>query len=375
LDFEVIARDKTTKARLGRFMTARGSFVTPVFMPVGTAGSVKAVDPRDLAELGFELILANAYHLFLRPGHLTVGRLGGLHRFIGWDRAILTDSGGFQVYSLSALRRIDDGGVEFTSHWDGARVYLTPELSTEIQATLGSDLVMPLDDCAPYPAERSRVEESVRRTSLWAKRCRVTSLKDGQRRFGIVQGGFYPDLRARSAGEIVPLGFAGYALGGIGVGEPPEQGQEVVAATISLLPENAPRYVMGIGTPAQIVDMIAEGIDMFDCVLPTRNARNGTLFTSEGRINIQREEYREDPGPLDPSCGCYTCTHFPRAYLRHLDRSREILSSRLQTIHNLAYYASVISRAREAITSSTYSEFRDLPEFARGRFHPARGRA
>ncbi len=333
-------------------------------MPVGTAGSVKAVDPRDLSELGFELILANAYHLFLRPGHQVVERLGGLHRFMGWDRVILTDSGGFQVFSLEALRRIDDGGVEFASHIDGTRFLLSPERSMEIQRALDSDLVMPLDDCPPFPADRSRVEESVRRTSLWAGRSREAPLREGQRRFGIVQGGIFRDLRARSASEILTMGFDGYAVGGVGVGEPPERGQEVVASTLPLFPDGAPRYVMGVGMPGQILAMIGQGADLFDCVLPTRNARNGTLYTSRGRINIKRREYETDPEPLDPRCGCYTCRSFSRAYLRHLYRCREILSCRLNTLHNLAYFGSLVSRARDAISLGAFAEFCALPEFS-----------
>ena len=365
--FQVTGRDPDTRARRGTLLTRHGTVTTPAFMPVGTTGSVKSVDPRELSELTYELVLANAYHLFLRPGHRVVEGLGGLHRFMGWEGAILTDSGGFQVFSLSALRRIDDDGVRFASHLDGTRFDLTPELCLEIQASLGSDVAMVLDDCPPYPADRGRVEESVRRTGLWARRSRAVPPVAGQRRFGIIQGGVHRDLRHRSASQICGLGFDGFALGGIGVGEPPALGLEVVASTAPLLPEEAPRYVMGIGTPGQVVQMIGEGIDLFDCVLPTRNARNGTLFTSEGKINIKRNEYREDPSPPDPRCACSTCRRFSRAYLRHLYLSREILSSRLNSIHNLSYYASVVARAREAITSGSYHRFRNLPEFARAR--------
>jgi len=364
LFFRVTARDAATRARTGILATAHGEVATPAFMPVGTLGTVKALEPRDLLELGFELILSNAYHLLLRPGHDVIRNLGGLHRFMGWDRAILTDSGGFQVFSLAGLRRIDDSGVEFASHLDGARFRLTPELCAEIQQALGSDLVMPLDDCPPYPAERGRVEESVARTTLWARRGLSVPLSGGQHRFGIVQGGVHLDLRTRSAEGIAPLGFEGYAVGGVGVGEPPALGREVVASVSALLPDAAPRYVMGMGTPAQIVDLIGEGIDLFDCVLPTRNARNGTLFTSRGRVNIKRNEFREDPGPLDPGCGCVACRRFSRAYLRHLYQCREILASRLNTIHNLAYFASVVARARDAIARGEYARFRALPEFS-----------
>ncbi len=362
--FRVKERDGATRARTGILGTSHGEVATPAFMPVGTLGTVKALEPRDLRDLGFDLVLSNAYHLFLRPGHAVVRDLGGLHRFMGWDRAILTDSGGFQVFSLAALRRIDDSGVEFASHLDGTRFRLTPELCMEIQEALGSDLVMPLDDCPSYPAERPRVEESVRRTTLWARRSLAAPLSAGQHRFGIVQGGTHPDLRARSAEEIAALGFEGFAVGGVGVGEPFALGREAITAATAILPDRAPRYVMGIGTPAQIVDLVGEGIDLFDCVLPTRNARNGTLFTSLGRINIKRNEFRADPGPLDPNCPCTACRGFSRAYLRHLYMCREILASRLNTIHNLAYFASVVARAREAISRGDYARFRSLPEFS-----------
>ena len=362
--FRVTALDASTRARTGTLSTRHGEVATPAFMPVGTLGTVKALEPRDLRELGFGLILANAYHLFLRPGHGVIRKLGGLHRFMGWDGAILTDSGGFQIFSLADLRRIDESGVEFASHLDGTRFRLTPELCAEIQEALGSDLVMPLDDCPPYPAERTRVEEAVGRTTRWARRSLAVPLADGQRRFGIVQGGTHLDLRERSAGEIAALGFDGFAVGGVGVGEPPALGREVVASVSPRLPDAAPRYVMGIGTPAQIVDLVGEGIDLFDCVLPTRNARNGTLFTSRGKINIKRNEFREDPGPLDPDCGCVACRRFSRAYLRHLYQCREILASRLNTIHNLAYFASVLARSRVAIARGEYARFRSLPEFS-----------
>jgi queuine tRNA-ribosyltransferase len=362
--FQVTARDAASRARLGRMETRHGSVSTPAFMPVGTVGSVKAVEPRDLRELGFELILGNAYHLFLRPGSDTIRKLGGLHRFMGWDGAILTDSGGFQVFSLASLRRIDETGVEFASHVDGRRFRMTPALCVEIQAALGSDLVMPLDDCPPYPAERDRVEQAVARTTRWARMSLDAPLAEGTRRFGIVQGGVHADLRRRSAEEIGSLGFDGLAIGGVGVGEPPPLARDVVSSVTPLLPSESPRYVMGIGTPAQIVDLIGEGVDLFDCVLPTRNARNGTLFTSIGRINIKRNEFREDPGPPDPHCACGVCGRYSRAYLRHLYQSGEILAARLNTLHNLAYFSSVIARARQAILSGDYERFRRLDEFA-----------
>ena len=362
--FEVTRRDPASRARCGILRTAHGSVETPAFMPVGTRGSVKAVEPGDLQAMGYTLILANAYHLYLRPGHATVGRLGGLHRFMGWEGAILTDSGGYQVFSLADLRKIHEDGVEFASHLDGSRHRLTPQLSMEIQRDLASDLVMPLDDCPPYPAQRGRVEEAVRRTTAWARLGKSCPLREGQRRFGIVQGGVHADLRAKSAAEITALEFDGYALGGMGVGEPPGLAAEVLEATVPLLPLEAPRYGMGIGVPGQMLDWIAQGIDLFDCVLPTRNARNGTLFTSEGRISIKRREYREDASPLDPRCLCPTCTRYSRAYLRHLFVSGEILAARLNTLHNLTYFASLMRRAREAIAAGTLAELRGAVEFS-----------
>ena len=362
--FEVTRRDPSSRARCGILRTGHGSVQTPAFMPVGTRGSVKAAEPEDLRAMGYSLILSNAYHLYLRPGHPTVARLGGLHRFMGWDGSILTDSGGYQVFSLADLSRIREDGVEFASHLDGSRHFLTPELSMEIQRDLGSDLVMPLDDCPPYPAERRRVEESVRRTMSWARLGRACPLREGQRRFGIVQGGVHADLRARSAEEITAMDFDAYALGGIGVGEPPHLAVEVAAGTLARLPESSPRYVMGIGVPGQMLDLIAQGIDLFDCVLPTRNARNGQLFTSAGRISIKRREYREDASPLDARCGCAACTRYSRAYLRHLYVSGEILSARLNTLHNLTYFASLMERAREAIAGGTLHELRRREEFA-----------
>jgi queuine tRNA-ribosyltransferase len=362
--FEVTGRDPASGARSGLLQTRHGSVLTPAFMPVGTQASVKAVDPRDLWGLGYRLVLANAYHLSLRPGSKTVARLGGLHRFMGWDGPILTDSGGFQVFSLAEMRRLDEDGVEFASHLDGTRLRLTPEGCAEIQRELGADIVMPLDDCPPYPAERARIEDSIRRTSAWARRTLGVEAGEGQHRFGIVQGGVHADLRRRSAGDIASLPFEGFALGGIGVGEPPEMALAVTADVVPLLPSAAPRYAMGIGVPEQMLALIAEGVDLFDCVLPTRNARNGTLFTSRGRINIKRTEYREDPAPLDPDCPCYACRRFSRAYLRHLYTSREILAARLNTLHNLTYFASLMGRAREAIVAGAFGRMRQEAECA-----------
>ncbi len=361
--FQITARDPDSRARTGILQTRHGTVATPAFMPVGTRGSVKALEPRDLEQLGFRLILANAYHLFLRPGHRTVARLGGLHRFMGWDGALLTDSGGFQVFSLSERCRIDEDGVEFASHLDGTRHRFDPELCMEIQAGLGADLVMPLDDCPPYPADRQRIVDSVNRTTRWARRSLRAELSEGQHRFGIIQGGVNSDLRLQSAEEITGLGFAGYALGGLGVGEPPPEALAVTSTLAPRLPDRSPRYVMGIGRPDQLLDLVAEGIDLFDCVVPTRNARNGTLFTSRGRLNIKRREFLEDADPVDPDCPCATCGHFSRAYLRHLYKSREILSARLNTLHNLAYFAGLMRRAGEAIRTGDYRHFRAREEF------------
>jgi len=373
--FQVTARDPKSLARCGLLQTSHGSVLTPAFMPVGTQGSVKAMEACELRAMGYTLLLSNAYHLLLRPGHRTIAKLGGLHRFMGWDGALLTDSGGFQVFSLAELRKIHEDGVEFASHLDGSRFHLTPELSAEIQRDLGSDLVMPLDDCPPYPSDRKRVEESVRRTTAWARLSLASPLGEGQHRLGIVQGGVHRDLRARSAGEITALGFEGFALGGIGVGEPPDLAGESVREAVPHLPAAAPRYVMGIGVPAQMLEFIAEGIDLFDCVLPTRNARNGTLFTSQGKLHIKRHEYREDPGPLDPVCVCAACRSYSRAYLRHLYMSGEILAARLNTLHNLTYFASVMSRAREAIAKGTLDRLRRLDEFSTPKRESAPGEA
>jgi queuine tRNA-ribosyltransferase len=352
--FRVLARDG--RARRGVLTTPRGDVPTPAFLPVGTAGAVKAVTSEELRACGASMILANTYHLFLRPGHDLIRDLGGLHRFMRWDGPILTDSGGFQVFSLAKLRTIDDGGVRFRSHLDGSLRELTPEASMEIQEALGSDVAMVLDECPPLPAGREAIEEAVRRTTLWAKRSREAYRGNGAL-FGIVQGGTHADLRERSARELLELDFPGYAVGGVSVGEPPESIARTAATTAEMLPEDRPRYLMGVGRPQDLVAAAAAGIDLFDCVMPTRNARNGTLFTSTGRINIKREEYRRDPRPLDETCGCETCRGYSRAYLRHLFLAGEILSSRLNTIHNLAYYLGLMSAIRDAIQAGRMASF------------------
>jgi queuine tRNA-ribosyltransferase len=356
--FQVSHRCAGTAARTGRVTTAHGTFDTPVFMPVGTVGSVKAMDPVDLEEVGAGIILANTYHLFLRPGHETVRELGGLHRFMAWSGAILTDSGGFQVYSLADLRTITEEGVVFRSHLDGSEHVLGPETAMEVQEALGSDIVMAFDECAPYPAEYAYVEASVRRTTRWARRCRERGVGPGQALFGIVQGGMFRDLRLASARSLVELDFDGYALGGLSVGEDRPTRERVIAETVPALPADRPVYLMGVGTPEDIVEAVRLGVDMFDCVMPTRNARNGTLFTAEGRITIKNARYAKDERPVEEGCGCSTCRRFSRAYLRHLFLSREILAYRLNTIHNLYYYLRLMNEIREAVRDDALEAYR-----------------
>jgi queuine tRNA-ribosyltransferase len=347
--FEIIKKDTFSKARLGRVETDHGSFTTPAFLPVGTQGSVKSLTPEELVEIGVEAILGNTYHLYLRPGHETIGRLGGLHAFIHWERPILTDSGGFQIFSLGSLRKVSEEGVTFQSHLDGSSHFLTPEKVMEIQRVLRTDIAMVLDECVPYPSPYEYVKASTEQTARWAKRCLQVKREKDPALFAIVQGGVYRDLREKSAQTLVEMGFQGYAIGGLSVGEPKSMMLDVLEWTTPLLPENTPRYLMGVGTPEDIINAVILGVDFFDCVLPTRNARNGTLFTSSGKISIKQAQYAEDQRPVDETCGCYTCRHYSRAYLRHLYLSKEILSSRLNTIHNLYYYINLIRKIREAI--------------------------
>jgi queuine tRNA-ribosyltransferase len=349
--------------------TAHGSVDTPVFMPVGTQATVKALEPRDLYAETCELLLCNTYHLYLRPGHEVVKALGGLHRFMGWDRAILTDSGGYQVLSLTELRRIGEDGVVFQSHLDGSRHLLTPEKVVEVQLALGVDILMALDECPPHHADAAYHQASMERTLRWASRCRAAHPGGEPALFGIVQGGTFPDLRARSAEETRRLGFSGYALGGLGIGEGPTAMYATVEDTTALLPVDAPRYLMGVGTPQDLLECIARGVDMFDCVLPTRNARNGTLFTATGRLNIKGAAHVRDERPPDVDCACYTCRHFSRAYLRHLYVSGEILGLRLNTIHNLHYYLDLMRQARQAIETGSFSTWKDAT-MARMRVEP-----
>jgi queuine tRNA-ribosyltransferase len=354
--FSVLREDGA--ARAGRMTTGHGMVDTPAFMPVGTGGAVKAVTPEELRACGARIVLANTYHLYLRPGHTLVRDLGGLHAFMHWEGPILTDSGGFQAFSMEALRRLDEEGVRFKSHLDGSLHLLTPETSMEIQSALGSDVAMVLDECPPLPSPRPVVEEAVERTSRWAERSRAAYAGPGVP-FAIVQGGTHADLRARSARALVAMDFPGYAIGGVSVGEPPEAIAAVARTTAALLPAARPRYLMGVGRPQDLVEAVAGGVDLFDCVMPTRNARNGTLFTSGGKVNIKREENRKDPGPLDADCPCEACRHYSRAYLRHLYVSGEILAARLHTIHNLTFYLGLMRRMREAIVEGRFAAFRE----------------
>lgn len=358
LNFKVLAKDPSCAARTGTITTAHGTFPTPIFMPVGTQATVKAMTPEELVQVKARIILANTYHLYMRPGHELISRMGGLHRFMGWSSPILTDSGGFQVFSLGELCRIREEGVTFQSHLDGSRHFISPEISIGIQEALGADIIMCFDECPPSSADYDYVRKSMEMTSRWAERCKESKRRDDQALFGIVQGGRFPDLRAQSAADLRAMDFDGYALGGLSVGEEKEVMHRVMESCEPLLPEDKPRYVMGIGTPEDLIEAIYRGYDMFDCVMPTRNARNGMLFTSGGSINIKKACYAEDASPIDPECGCYVCRTYSRAYLRHLFRAREILSSRLNTYHNLFYYLNLMERAREAIAAGRFTEFR-----------------
>jgi len=355
--FEIIKKDGFSQARLGRVDTDHGSFTTPAFLPVGTQGTIKSLTPEELVEMGVEAILGNTYHLYLRPGHETVGRLGGLHAFIHWEKPILTDSGGFQIFSLGSLRKISEEGVTFQSHLDGSSHFLTPEKVVEIQRVLGVDIAMVLDECVPYPSAYEYVKTSMERTSRWARRSLQVRRETDPALFAIVQGGIHRDLREQSVQALAEMGFQGYAIGGLSVGEPKSMMVDVLKWTTPLLPEDTPRYLMGVGTPEDIINAVMLGIDFFDCVLPTRNARNGTLFTSSGKISIKQAQYAEDGRPVDETCACYTCRHYSRAYLRHLYLAKEILSSRLNTIHNLYYYINLLVKMKEAIQEGRLLDF------------------
>jgi queuine tRNA-ribosyltransferase len=346
------------QARAGVFTTPHGDVPTPAFMAVGTRGAVKTLSPDDLRAAGSHIILANTYHLLLRPGPAVVRKLGGLQRFMSWHGPILTDSGGFQILSLSSLARVDEQGVTFQSHLDGTRHQLTPELAVAVQEELGSDIAMVLDEVIPSVSGRDDTARAMERTVRWARRCLSARASDATALFAIVQGGTFPDLRASCAGELAALPFDGYAVGGMALGEEKGQTWEALASAVDRLPAGKPRYLMGMGTPEDLLEGVARGIDLFDCVLPTRNARNGTLFTSQGKVSIKRLEYREDQGPLDPDCPCQACRSFSRAYLRHLFLSGEMLGFRLNTLHNLSYYNRLLSQARLAIAAGSFGAFR-----------------
>lgn len=361
LTFEVLAKDEGGFARRGRMRLAHGVVETPVFMPVGTQATVKSMTPADLTDdIQASIILGNTYHLMLRPGADLIERMGGLHRFMSWNRPILTDSGGFQVWSLGDLRKIEEHGVRFRSHIDGSAVFLGPKESMHIQRQLGSDIVMAFDECTPYPATVSEAEASMLMSMRWAGECREhLPVNDTQALFGIVQGGMYPELRIQSLEMLSAIDFEGIAIGGLSVGEPKEEMMAMMDALAPHLPADKPHYVMGVGTPDDLIEGIDRGIDMFDCVMPTRNARNGTLFTDDGKLNIKNLRYAEDPRPIMEGCSCYTCRNFSRSYLRHLYMAKEILSSRLNTLHNLHYYCDLMSRARSALEHGVWPEFRN----------------
>jgi queuine tRNA-ribosyltransferase len=364
MEFKVLGTDGA--ARRGRLRFARGTVETPVFMPVGTLATVKAMTAEELRTAGSEMILGNAFHLMLRPGVDVVSKFGGLHRFMHWDGPILTDSGGFQVFSLADSRKITEEGVRFRSPVNGDSVFLSPEDCIAVQEKLDSDVMMVFDDCTPWPCEESRVRESMELSLRWARRCKDSRREPRHALFGIIQGGMYPHLREASLAGLLEIGFDGHAIGGLSVGEPREEMFAIVDAIAPRMPADRPRYLMGVGTPSDIVEAVRRGIDMFDCVLPTRNARNGHLFTSGGVVRIRNAEHRESVLPLDPECGCHTCRNYPRAYLHHLDRSNEILGARLNTIHNLHYYHGLLRDLRQAIEQGR------LDAFAAG-FHSDRG--
>lgn len=355
--FELLGNDSETHARLGKIRTDHGEIHTPVFIPVGTQATVKALTPEALRDLGADIILSNTYHLYLRPGHELIKGLGGLHKFMHWDYPLLTDSGGFQVYSIGANQKVHEEGIHFQSHLDGSRHVLSPELCMDIQEALGSDIAMCLDECVPYPATYAYTEDSLERTTRWAKRCQDSKRENEQALFGIVQGGMFKDLRERSARLLVDMNFDGYAVGGLSVGESTSLMLEMVEHTVAHLPEQKPRYLMGVGRPGDMIEAVKRGIDMFDCVLPTRNARNGMLFTRAGSIVIKNAKHKREDKPIDPHCRCYTCQHYSRAYLHHLFLAREILSSVLNTIHNLSHYLNLMADMRASIQDGTFTQF------------------
>lgn len=360
IEFELVKEAKDSKARLGVIHTPHGDIETPIFMPVGTRATVKTMTPEELKSIGSQVILANTYHLYLKPGHELISKAGGLHKFMNWDYPILTDSGGFQVFSLGDLRKISEEGVDFSSHIDGSKHFISPEKSIEIQNALGSDIIMCFDECTPYPATYEYAKKSMERTSRWAKRCKdYHKNTENQGLFGIVQGGMYKDLREQSAKDLVDLDFPGYAIGGLSVGEPLEMMNDILDFTVPLLPKDKPRYNMGVGTPDYLFESVIRGIDMADCVFPTRIARNGTALTSNGRVVIKNAKYKEDFTPLDHECDCYTCKGYSRAYLRHLFNVDEILGARLVTLHNLYFLLKLMDNIRNAIRQDRILEYRE----------------
>ena len=368
MQFELLACDG--EARRGRLSFARGTVETPAFMPVGTYGTVKGMTPEELVDLGAEIVLGNTFHLWLRPGTEVIRAHGDLHQFMHWDKPILTDSGGFQVFSLGDMRKITEEGVHFRSPVDGARVFMGPEESMRVQRELGSDIVMIFDECTPYPASEREARESMQLSLRWAARSKAAHEGNPNALFGIVQGGMFETLRTQSLQGLQEIGFDGYAVGGLSVGEPPEDRLRVLDRMADCLPQDKPHYLMGVGTPADIVEAVRRGIDMFDCVMPTRNARNGYLFVHQGVVKIKNQAHRLDTGPLDPECDCYTCRNYSRAYLRHLFRCNEILASRLNTLHNLYYYQTLMRAIREAIADQRFDSFRDDFYHRRGEAAP-----
>jgi len=359
IEFQIHKEAEDSQARLGTLITSHGRIETPIFMPVGTQATVKAMTPKELKEINAQIILSNTYHLYLRPGHDLIREAGGLHKFMNWDRPILTDSGGFQVFSLGDLSKITDDGVEFRSHIDGSKHFFGPEKATEVQMALGSNIAMAFDQCPPYPCERKEVEKAVARTARWAKRCLAVHEHEYQVMFGIIQGGVYEELRRLSAEQLIALDFPGYAIGGLSVGEPKHLMYQVLDYTTPLMPRQKPRYLMGVGTPDVLFEAVARGVDMFDCVLPTRIARNGTVMTSQGKLVVRNAAYARDFRPLDLDCDCYTCQNFSRAYIRHLIKANEILGIRLTTIHNLHFLLSLMERIREAIRNNSFMQFKE----------------
>ena len=351
---------KEGKARAATLMTAHGEIETPIFMPVGTKATVKAMLPEELKELGAQIILGNTYHLHLRPGEKTIKKMGGLHSFMNWHLPLLTDSGGFQVFSLSQLNKVSEEGVKFKSHIDGAECFLTPESSMQIQMDLGSDIVMAFDECPPYPADKNQLDKSLDMTTRWLERCKKSMTRQESLLFGIIQGGLHLDLRRKSMEQICSYDLPGYALGGFSVGEPIELMHELVDIIGDEMPNDKPRYLMGVGTPLDLILAVDSGIDMFDCVMPTRTARNGTLYTWRGKVSIKRAEYKEDPDPLDPECECYTCKNYSKAYLRHVFMSGEIIAARLNTIHNLHFYLNLMKKARHHILDGSWKRFKSF---------------